>query len=69
MDINLFLYFQKRKNYDETDAKIYDLSEVKDNGNLGISLHLNKLVVADPETNHSIYFADHYLSKYKTMKI
>lgn len=60
---------KSKNNFDkDIDTKIYDLSEVKDNGNLGISLHLNKLVVADPETNHSIYFADHYLSKYKTMR-
>jgi len=60
---------KSKNNFDkDIDTKIYDLSEVKDNGNLGISLHLNKLAVADPETNHSIYFADHYLSKYKTMR-
>ena len=60
---------KEKKNYDEDiDTKIYELSEVKDNDNLGISLHLNKLAVADPETHHSIYFADLYLSKYKTMR-
>ena len=57
-----------KKNFDkEIDTKIYKLSEVQPNGNLGLSLHLNNLCVADPETNNAIYFADLYLSKYQTM--
>ena len=32
---------KSKNNFDkDIDTKIYDLSEVKDNGNLGISLHL-----------------------------
>mgnify|MGYP006114020973 FL=1 len=60
---------KEKKNFDkDIDTKIYDLSEVSDKGNLGISLHLNNLTVADPETDHAIYFANHYLSKFKTMR-
>jgi RecA-family ATPase len=60
---------REKKNYDkDIDTKIYQLSEVNENGNLGISLHLNNLTVADPETKHAIYFAEHYLAPYKTMR-
>ena len=60
---------KEKKNFDkDIDTKIYDLSEVSDKGNLGISLHLNNLTVADPETDHAIYFANHYLSRFKTMR-
>ncbi len=38
---------KEKKNFDkDIDTKIYDLSEVSDKGNLGISLHLNNLTVA-----------------------
>lgn len=60
---------KEKKNYDkDIDTKIYQLSEVNENGNLGISLHLNNLAVADPETQYAIYFAEHYLAPLRTMR-
>jgi len=59
---------KEKKNYDkDIDTRVYQLSEVHENANLGISLHQNNLAVADPETQYAIYFAEHYLAPYKTM--
>ena len=63
------LLAKEKKNYDkDIDTRVYQLSEVHENGNLGISLHQNNLVVADPETQNAIYFAEHYLAPYRTMR-
>jgi hypothetical protein len=60
---------KEKKNYDkDIDTRVYQLSEVHENGNLGISLHQNNLAVADPETQNAIYFAEHYLAPYRTMR-
>lgn len=60
---------KEKKNYDkDIDIRVYQLSDVHENGNLGISLHQNNLAVADPETQNAIYFAEHYLAHYKTMR-